>query len=182
MHVRVLLHMAIITPSTLNPSPPLQVPAYVLHAIGQCARLSSLDLTHQHSVTLEGLQALSSLTGLRELALGPCQAVCDEGAALLSQRHCALTRLALHHGKPPGQLPPWGPTFSSKPFTAGSQPSAALSLARDLLEQRLHMPRRIGNNGPVVLRRNFNTKSWWPLLEEQEVVTEGNCGMLRECG
>ena len=43
----------------------LQVPVYVLHAVGQCSNLGSLDLLHQHSVTLEGLQALSSLTGLQ---------------------------------------------------------------------------------------------------------------------
>ena len=43
----------------------LQVPVYVLHAVGQCSNLISLDLLYQHSVTLEGLQALSGLTGLQ---------------------------------------------------------------------------------------------------------------------
>ena len=38
---------------------------YVLHAVGQCSKLRSLDILYQHSVTLEGLQALSSLTGLQ---------------------------------------------------------------------------------------------------------------------
>ena len=60
---------------------------------------------------------------LQELALGPCQAVCDEGAALLAQ-HSGLTRLVLHHKKLTEQLPPWTPPYTPKPFTAGlSSPS-----------------------------------------------------------
>ena len=55
---------------------------------------------------------------LQELALGPCQAVCDEGAALLAQ-HSRLTRLVLHHKKLSEQLPPWRPPYTPKPFTAG---------------------------------------------------------------
>ena len=43
----------------------MQVPVYVLHAVGQCSNLRSLDVLYQHSVTLEGLQALSNLTGLQ---------------------------------------------------------------------------------------------------------------------
>ena len=92
---------------------PLQVPPHVLHAIGMCSRLSSLNLCHQHCVTLEGLQTLGSLTGLRALTLGPCPAVCDEGAALIAQ-HSALTRLTVHHAAPSGRHP-----SSSQPFTAG---------------------------------------------------------------
>jgi len=92
----------------------LQVPAYVLHAIGQCSRLCSLDLRHQHSVTLEGLQTLGILTGLRELALGPCPAVCNEGAAVIAQ-HSALMKLELHHAPSSSRVP-----FSSQPFTAGT--------------------------------------------------------------
>ena len=38
---------------------------YVLHAVGQSSNLRRLDVLYQHSVTLEGLQALSSLTGLQ---------------------------------------------------------------------------------------------------------------------
>ena len=55
---------------------------------------------------------------LQELSLGPCQAVCDEGAALLAQ-HSGLTRLVLHHKKLSEQLPPWRPPYTPKPFTAG---------------------------------------------------------------
>ena len=64
---------------------------------------------------------------LQGLALGPCQAVCDEGAALLAQ-HSGLTRLVLHHKKLTEQLPPWTPPYTPKPFTAGlSSPSRHLS-------------------------------------------------------
>ena len=73
----------------------MQVPVYVMNAIAQCTKLESLNLLHQRSVTLEGLQTLSSLTGLQELALGPCPAACDGGAALLAQ-HSMLTKLIDH--------------------------------------------------------------------------------------
>lgn len=85
----------------------------MLHAIGMCSRLSSLNLCHQQCVTLEGLQSLGSLRGLQELALGPCPAVCDEGAALIAQ-HSALTRLTVHHAVPCGRH-----LSSGQPFTAG---------------------------------------------------------------
>ena len=55
---------------------------------------------------------------LQELALGPCQAVCDEGAALLAQ-HSGLRSLVLYHKKLTEQLPPWTPPYTPKPFTAG---------------------------------------------------------------
>ena len=43
----------------------LQVPVYVLHAVGQCSNLISLDLVFQPRLTGGGLQALSSLTVLQ---------------------------------------------------------------------------------------------------------------------
>ena len=95
------------------PNCALQVPAYVLHAIAQCSKLQSLNLLHQRSLTLEGLQTLSSLTGLQELALGPCPAACDEGAALISQ-HSGLTSLTLHQASSPTR-----PPMYSRPLSAG---------------------------------------------------------------
>ena len=69
---------------------------------------------------------------LQELALGPCQAVCDEGAALLA-RHSGLRSLVLHHKKLTEQLPPWTPPYTPKPFTAGLS-----SPFRHLAQDKVH--------------------------------------------
>ncbi|CAL5225196.1 g7979 [Coccomyxa viridis] len=89
-----------------------QVPVYVMSAFAQCSKLERLDLLHQRSVTLEGLQTLSSLTSLQELALGPCPAACNDGAALLVQ-HSVLTKLTLHQDPSLSR-----PSLASRPFSA----------------------------------------------------------------
>ncbi len=94
---------------------------YVMNAIAQCTKLESLNLLHQRSVTLEGLQTLSSLTGLQELALGPCPAACDGGAALLAQ-HSMLTELTLHQDPSLSR-----PSLASRPFSAGELSSACVA-------------------------------------------------------
>ena len=89
-----------------------------MSAFAQCSKLERLDLLHQRSVTLEGLQTLSSLTSLQELALGPCPAACNDGAALLVQ-HSVLTKLTLHQDPSLSR-----PSLASRPFSAGLHSSA----------------------------------------------------------
>jgi hypothetical protein len=78
--------------------------------------LAHIDLRGQSGVTLAGLQTLSSLAGLRSLALEDCPAICDRGLPLIAA-HTGLTSLWL---KLPARM--------SAPLHAGASCPAWLAL------------------------------------------------------
>ena len=84
-------------------------------SIGALPRLTRIDLRGQSGVTLQGLQDLSGLRGLRAMALENCPAICNQGLALIAA-HTGLTSLWLKlqarisvplHAGPPGWHTTW---------------------------------------------------------------------------
>ena len=62
--------------------------------LARLRQLRHLDLCGRPSVSLQGLESLSSLQHLQSLALEGCQAICNEGLQLIA-RHTNLRRLSL---------------------------------------------------------------------------------------